>query len=427
MTLNDHLEPGESLVWSGAPPIAPFVGASGCFPIAALPFIVVGPLLMGWLGLLPVAFGLYAIAYPFLQWRRASRLVYGVTNRRVLIIRRGRPELVLAFGPAELGQVSEVPHDAKSLHLYFAVGPHAREVMPLRKRQGSVDVLGLMGVPREAADAVRAVAAQATRQREVGPLSSRAGVDHLFQAKGSLEACRVKIYSGVVQHFETVAQSARHQLRKKLLPVVLIASLALLLLGTLVKSPEPVIVLGVLGLPFISAAWFKGRHETAQRAAEQERFLQLAALLHHWRDDALKGAPCRVQLDLGSAIERMPYRWALSPASGTLKSYHRQRRARISWFTACGSKLVLECVDRIKFKARVEVQRRSQIRGVLELNPAVWAVDRLPDSFQAGPLKVNTHRQAARTSLSFQGPLSVVAETGSALQALYDALPRSGV
>jgi hypothetical protein len=328
-----------------------------------------------------------------------------------------------------MGSPEVVPRNAGRVDVFFAVAPGASALMPPPPGKGGGSPLrrvGLIGVPRAAADAVEAVARRSSREALGGPLGVPAGqAADLLQARGSLKACRTKLSAALAAHKGSDLQREA-RLRGRVRAVSTAAAVASGLFTGASTNSLLVAMLTVLAvaaaipvldrLPFGRLMeWLKGQ---GQQASE------VATLLAAWERDALPQAPCRLQLDLRPASQVPAHRWALSPHSKALKSHHRHRWARVSWVSACGSPVLVEWVDRVKLRNGLEQRRQPHVRGLLVPNPQVWDVDRLPDRFKAGALAVRCHRAGDRTILSFQGAVDRPADAGPALQALYSALPR---
>jgi hypothetical protein len=146
MTLQKHLEPGERLLWAGQPNAkriaSPFLQllifaipwtafamfwmwkASGIgdppseepdpvpvrilrmfFSLAGFPFVLIG------LGM---------ASAPVWVYCRASKTMYAVTDRRVLIIADGWPQSVEVYAPSELGPIERVDRSRGVGDVYFA-------------------------------------------------------------------------------------------------------------------------------------------------------------------------------------------------------------------------------------------------------------------------------------------------------------------
>jgi hypothetical protein len=122
--LRPHLAPGEAVAWTGRPDPADVArrGLSGAIiiAVACAIFALYGGR-FGFHGLIlivPWAFCAGALASPLLAYRRASRSVYAVTDRRALIVTGSRAR---SFGPGQVGHPTVVPRSSALADVEFAV------------------------------------------------------------------------------------------------------------------------------------------------------------------------------------------------------------------------------------------------------------------------------------------------------------------
>ncbi|MEB3330309.1 MAG: hypothetical protein VKQ33_13870 [Candidatus Sericytochromatia bacterium] len=431
------LEPGEVLRWSGAPDPGAFAGGLGCAAGKGLVFTAFSGLwvatalgdrapLLALFALPFLAVGLKLTTSPWTQRRRARGLTYGVTNRRVLLLQHGPPARCLAFSREEMGALEVTSRGTGRVDVYFGVAHGVNPVMPPQRSGGPLGRVGLIGVPSAAAEAVKAIATGPDPAVRGGPLRVPADEEaDLVRARGSVMACRTKLEAALTTRRAAEARRlARTRGLARLVAVLVTGAIGLLVLSQSRDLATAAVATVIAGGMVFLLAWallgevLQATQPTLDRAGE------VAELLATWERDALPKAPCRLALDLREASHAPARRWALSPHSKALKSYHRHRWGRVTWVTACGSPLLLEWVERVKYKNSQALERRLQLQGLLCPNPAVWAVEQLAPQLQAGPLTVRCHRVGNRATLSYRGTIARAADAGPALAALYAALPR---
>jgi hypothetical protein len=154
---NQALDPGETLVWCGAPdpvriavqalPMAlfggPFVGFAAFWIVTTSGLASSAPSLAGPVRLFPLfglpclLIGLAMLSAPLWTFLGARRTLYGITNRRVFIAGRGG-KAVRSFARSDIGDLEHVERDDGTGDLYFAMRrpapprTHRRHFVPIR-------------------------------------------------------------------------------------------------------------------------------------------------------------------------------------------------------------------------------------------------------------------------------------------------------
>lgn len=366
------------------------------------------------------------------EGRRLREVVFGVTDRRVLVLQPGPSARLKAYGREDLAEVVDTPAEKGGRDVRFAVDADPRAIAPPAPgRRGHLQplrVVGLFGVPQRAARAVEAVAALPGRVGGHGPLRVPEGAGALFgQARGAARACRAKLGGQVAAWRQGVIAQARSRAGRYWNAVVPLGLLATIGLVWFVRVTGDVVVgLGIAGvLGFIAVVFgLATRHQAQQDAAHLRRVEGWLAVLRAFEADAHPRAACRVQFDLRESLHAPAYRFATSPHSKDLETYHRHRWARLTGVAACGTPLAIEWVDKVKFHIKQEQWRKPGWRAVVVPNPAVWAPERLPAGFAVAGLPVRVLHVAGRVVLKVRGESAEPREVLTALQALFAALPR---
>lgn len=127
--LRAELEPGEPLVWLAQPIPRRFSGASRPLVLFGIPWTAFALFWMAsaagfawprmdgpasffpWFGLPFVLIGLWMLSSPWWMRRRALRIAYAITDRRVLILEHGRTQSVSSYRPAQLGTLHRRQHE----------------------------------------------------------------------------------------------------------------------------------------------------------------------------------------------------------------------------------------------------------------------------------------------------------------------------
>lgn len=143
--LRPHLAPGETLVWVGAPAPGRYLRGNGLnvvgglvigwFALGFLTPALTGPdalsrLAAAFFGLSAAAASLYLLGWAAIAFLRGQRMVYGVSDARVLLLHDGRPTRLFAYGPAQLGPLLAEARGDGAGDLYFADDPAAAPLMP---------------------------------------------------------------------------------------------------------------------------------------------------------------------------------------------------------------------------------------------------------------------------------------------------------
>jgi hypothetical protein len=117
-----ELNPGEKLLWCGAPELGPFIreatnwiAVPAAFPVAGFGLYWTWMPLREWLGygsLLFFLFGSLVLSIsvamasaPLWSRRKATRTLYAVTDRRLMVISRTRGRTTASYHPQDLGVV----------------------------------------------------------------------------------------------------------------------------------------------------------------------------------------------------------------------------------------------------------------------------------------------------------------------------------
>lgn len=442
--LRPHLKAGEALTWAGFPAKGRFNRGTWMLLIFAIPWTAFalfweggvlltgeGPMRFGMalFGLPFVAIGLFMLYAPFRAMRAGRDLVYGATAERLLLVRQGKEPDVRSYGPADLAEIRTQDDKDGMVDVYFTVDTNVGEFMPVAtgKGAGTLAKVGFVGVPPAAVRAVEAVRARRVAGSPSGPLQAPQAAGepeaHL-ESRGTIEACRVKLAGLLAER--TAARTRRHQLWQN--RFWMIAAPAV------VAPPVIGFATGGLGSAFFglffsaflgvgaAIARFALNQAAAKEDAEAARFEAVQALLAAWKQDGHPKARFQAKVDLGPASGVRPYRFANSAASGALKTWHRHRWARFAWATACGSPLVVELVDKVKYKLGGEVKRQALVRGWLVPNEAVWDLRAFEAPFRAGSLTVAPLEVEGRRVLAFRGEVADPAGAAQAIAALYRAL-----
>jgi hypothetical protein len=133
--LDYELGEGENLLWSGQADALRIMRGSLPVLFIAIPLLVVfllgiygifmiGPLspssipivLFLVLLLLP---GLLLASIPYRTYRRSQRIIYAVTDRRVLIITAGEKRSVMSFGRADIGAIERIEGSGEKGDIVF--------------------------------------------------------------------------------------------------------------------------------------------------------------------------------------------------------------------------------------------------------------------------------------------------------------------
>ena len=374
-------------------------------------------------GLPFVLIGFTMLASPLLGRRAKGQLVYGVTDRRALILREGPQPGVHSFGAGTLADFKVQDERDGLLDLYFAVGAGVEAVKLGGLASQSNTMVGFMAIPADG----RAQQALAVVKALPAPVGPAPGGDEttVISARGGLEAFRVKLKGQLTARQEDVARRRGRAVAR--FHLVALAVLALVF-GTLVASGGlqafmVVLIVGLAGLVLAVGNWVIG-FVYGRQAAEVARLGELDGLLAAWQQDLHPKGRCTGWVDLRDAQQVPAYRFATSQASGRLKTYHRHLWTRVAFATACGSSLVVELQDKVKYKAGTEVRRAARVRGRLLVNRAVWQQVPAGD-FAAGPLRVRVIEREGRTVLLFRGEVSTIAQAGEAVSEVYEALGRA--
>jgi len=160
--VNSQLDPGEGVLWTGAPDPGrlalssipamvfgvPFTGfaafwISMAFSTTSGPSRPAGPLaLFPLFGLPFLLIGLGMLTAPLWAYLAAGRTVYAVTNRRALILSRLLATTVKSYTHDEIHELQHVERAGGSGDLYFA----SRTVYMRHGRTSQVRV-GFLGIP----------------------------------------------------------------------------------------------------------------------------------------------------------------------------------------------------------------------------------------------------------------------------------------
>lgn len=102
-----HLEPGETLRWAERP--SPKRAQRRAWPLLLFGavFALVAITALGWIGLIPAAFGALLAYQPYRMQRRAKRTLYLLTDRRAIVVRRrrGRETVTHSYGPDDVQDI----------------------------------------------------------------------------------------------------------------------------------------------------------------------------------------------------------------------------------------------------------------------------------------------------------------------------------
>ena len=94
------------LWWQGSRPSASFWGFSGIgFDLFMVPFLLIG------IGL---------VLSPYWAYLQSAKTVYGITNKRVIIIAGGKSRQVESYGRTELGTIKRIERADRTGDLIFA-------------------------------------------------------------------------------------------------------------------------------------------------------------------------------------------------------------------------------------------------------------------------------------------------------------------
>ncbi len=440
--LRPHLKAGEALTWAGFPAKGRFSRGSWFFFAFGIPWTAfvlfweggvlmsasgITRVVMAVFGLPFVAIGVFMLLAPFKAMRTGRDLVYGATPDRLLIVRTGGTPAVRSYGPADLAEIRTQEDKGGLWDVYFAVDTDVADFMPAAGTKGTLDKVGFVGVPKEAARAAEAVRAQRKPGSPSGPLPAIAAAGEpaaRLEARGTLEACCVKL-AGLLAE-QAASRARRRAIRQSRFWMVaaplLVAPPAIGFASEGFGGAGIGLFVSLMVGTFAAVARYAMNHAAATEDAEARRFEAVQGLLAAWQQDGHPKARIHAVIDFGPATGVRPYRFANSASSGALKTYHRHRWARFAWATACGSPLVVELVDKVKYKAGSEVERHPRLRGWLVPNEAVWRVSDLTEPFTAGGLTVTPREIAGRRVLIFHGAVADPAAAGQAIAALYRAL-----
>ena len=439
--LAPHLAAGETLTWAGFP--AATRASRGCggwlVLLVALSWTILAfsstiyaiartglDPVVGLVALVLGAFGAWLVRAAFRGPWAARELAYGATTERLLLLKIGKQPALRAYGPADLALPQRANERDELLDVYFAVDADLDGWLPggLRRDAKTLDRVGFLGVPPAAAAAVQAVYAA----RPPAALSSpQRGADEeapRLAGRGSLAACRTKL-AGALAAWQEARQRRHETLMKRfrlIAPLVVAAPLVLMIAagerGGLVFGLFLTALLGGGALMVRAGLGSPSASEVDQQARQELAIAMLAG----WAQDVHPRARCQFALDLGPARRMRPYRFATSPSSKALKTWHRHRWARFAWATACGSLLVVELIDKVKYKSGAEVKREAVLRGWLVPNEAVWHASALEEPFQAGRLRVVPREVEGQRVLAFRAVVGGPEDTAEAIAGLYEAL-----
>ena len=443
--LRPYLAPGEALTWAGFPAPGRFGRGTWFLLLFAIPWTAFalfwegGVLLtargservfMGLFGLPFLADGHFMLRAAFKSMSGGRDIVYGTTTERVLLVRTGKQPAGRAYDPADLALPRLEEDKDGLLDVYFAADADMRGFMPGAAMQGgqALDRVGFLGVPPAAAAAVQAVHARRAPGALAGPVaaSAKAEAPQRTTARGSVEACRVKL-AGVLA-VQRAERKARHQtVQRRFWQIAPLLVAAPPVIGYAAEGRE-----ALIGGLFMAAVFagiaalvrFSLKYMATQEEAHSARYDYVQGLLAAWQADAHPRARFEARVDFAPALGVVPYRFANSPSSKALKTWHRHRWARFAWATACGSLLVVELIDKVKYKSGAEVKREAVLRGWLVPNEAVWHASALEEPFQAGRLRVVPREVEGQRVLAFRAVVAGPEDTAETIAGLYEALAR---
>lgn len=167
-----ELEAGERLLWTGRATrvrlgkYAALPIVFGCFFAAfatlwiALPLVVPTtpsspkvPAFFALFGLIPLTVGLCAISVPFWLKKKAAKSMYGITDRRAIVIEGalfGDDRVVTSFLPDRLGSIERTERSDGSGDLVFEQVDTGwkRNGQPMYRRRGFIGIEGVREVER---------------------------------------------------------------------------------------------------------------------------------------------------------------------------------------------------------------------------------------------------------------------------------------
>lgn len=442
-----HLRRRERLVWVGRPKPAAFVPAlTWLATVFGVGFVgvIFTVLFMAWQhgttelalgGIVTFPFlwiGLTFLRVPYLEYQQGTRVIYAVTDRRALIVRRGPPDAVKSYQANDLMDFEVAPG------LILFAGDSALDgFMPGHRGQPEtlVSAVGFVGLaPEVVPDVQRHLEAVKTAQLDEGLdlVESRrsADPDRIYEVATRYEVAREKLETW--GRNLTQAESQRQfktygGCLKGVLVLAAIAGIGLIALAVVLNNravievglmfvAPPLVILGGLGLVYYLAMThaFGGR---VQKRPQAFGFLDRLAGDRH-PDTHLYG-----WLDLGDIRGVRPVRMANSPHSGALKTYHKHHWARFALGLADGNALAVSLIDKVKLKTSTEMSRRHFMRGRLSVNPARYDTARLTEPFTAGQLTAVPQVVGDRVVVYFGGEIGTPEEMPEQLAALYRMLP----
>jgi hypothetical protein len=160
-TVSQELESGEKLVWSGKPDPVREMSAGFALWLFAIPWTAFALFWM-WgasgisrpssqstenfifslFGLPFVLIGFAMLSAPIWIYSKSKRTVYAITDKRVLIIEKGKSRTVYSYGSQNLGSIKRTERADGSGNLTFAQKPYESD-----GRTYAVDI-SFVGIPQ---------------------------------------------------------------------------------------------------------------------------------------------------------------------------------------------------------------------------------------------------------------------------------------